>query len=345
MVRRSALECVIAFGETDAWPEEAVVKSLREEIGRLEPFGDRLAAAVRRCGNPVMVGLDPRLSEIPRSLLQGTSKKLSPGEIGAAYLRFCKEVIDVVAPLVPIVKPQVAFFEQIGPGGMEALVAVIQHARAAGLLVVMDVKRGDIGSTAAAYADGWLGADSVWGADAVTVNPYLGDDSLAPFVEVARQRSAGLFVLVKTSNPGGKRYQDRATSDGKLLYEHVAEDVEQLSVASFGASCHGSIGAVVGATYPAELEKLRGMMPHCWLLVPGYGSQGGTARDVGGAFDEQGLGAVINSSRGIIFAHSRPPYAERYGEARWQDAVAAATSEMIDELRSETSAGKLSRDR
>ncbi len=308
----------------------------------MEPFGDRLAAAVQRCGNPVMVGLDPRLSEIPQSLKNIAPEGLKPGQDAAIYGRFCMEVIDVVAPLVPVVKPQVAFFEQLGPHGMSILAAVIRHARQAGLLVVMDAKRGDIGSTAAAYADGWLGADSAWGADALTVNPYLGDDSLTPFVDVAHQRNAGLFVLVKTSNPGGKRYQDRATSDGTLLYEQVAEDIEQLAAARFGASCYSSIGAVVGATYPAELVKLRDMMPHSWLLVPGYGSQGGTAKDVAGAFDNQGLGAVINSSRGIIFAHSRAPYAERYGEARWQDAVAAATQDMIDELRTETTVGKLS---
>ncbi len=307
----------------------------------MEPFGDRLAAAVRRCGNPVIVGLDPRLSAIPRSLVNGAPDGLTPSEVAGVYRQFCCETIDVVASLVPVVKPQAAFFEQIGPAGMVALGAVIKHARAAGLLVVIDAKRGDIGSTAEAYADGWLGADSAWGADAMTVNPYLGDDSLAPFVDIATQRNAGLFVLVKTSNPGSKRFQDRATSDGKLLYEHVAGDVEQLAGASVGASCYSSIGAVVGATYPEELEKLRDLMPHSWLLVPGYGSQGGTAKDVAGGFDKQGLGAVINSSRGIIFANRRPPYAERFGESRWQDAVAAATKDMIGELRTETRVGKL----
>ncbi len=308
----------------------------------MEAFGDRLAAAVQRCRNPVMVGLDPRIKQIPPGLIDGSPESLSPAKVAAAYREFCCDVIDAVASLVPLVKPQVAFFEQIGPPGMAALAEVIAHARGAGLLVVMDVKRGDIGSTAAAYADGWLGADSAWGADAVTVNPYLGDDSLSPFVEVAHERDGGLFVLVKTSNPGGKCYQDRKSGEGKLLYEHVAADVEQLAVSGKGSSGYGSVGAVVGATYPAELEKLRAMMPHTWLLVPGYGSQGGTAAHVAGAFDEDGLGAVINNSRALIFAHSREPYAERFGADRWQDAIATATQDMIDELRVATTVGKLS---
>lgn len=288
-----------------------------------------------------MVGLDPRAKSIPQALLNGPPENLSPAEVADAYCDFCCGVIDAVASLVPVVKPQVAFFEQVGPPGMAALADVIAHARASGLLVVMDVKRGDIGSTAEAYADGWLGAKSAWGADAVTVNPYLGDDSLTPFVNTAQERQSGIFVLVKTSNPGGRSYQDRPTGEAKLLYERVAEDIDKLAAANRGANGYGSVGAVVGATYPEELEKLRGMMSHCWLLVPGYGSQGGTAGDVAAAFDEHGLGAVINNSRGIIFAHSRPPYAERFGEARWQDAVAAATQDMIDELRAETSVGKL----
>lgn len=307
----------------------------------MEGFADRLAGAVRKQGNPVMVGLDPRVKSIPQALFKGEPDKLSPTEIAGAYRDFCCGVIDAVASLVPVVKPQVAFFEQIGPPGMAALAEVIAHARAVGLLVVMDVKRGDIGSTAEAYADGWLGAESAWGADAVTVNPYLGDDSLTPFVEVAHARNSGLFVLVKTSNPGGRCYQDRPSGDGKLLYERVAEDIDKLARGHRGSNGYGSVGAVVGATYPEELEKLRGIMSHCWLLVPGYGSQGGTASDVAGAFDDQGLGAVINNSRGIIFAHSRAPYAEQFGEARWQDAVAAATQDMIDQLRAETSVGKL----
>jgi orotidine-5'-phosphate decarboxylase len=250
-----------------------------------------------------------------------------------AYKRFCNSVSDIVAQLVPLVKVQAAFFEELGPAGMAAMGEVIAHAQGQGLLVIVDGKRNDIGSTALAYARGYLGRDaSAWQADALTVSPYLGDDSLAPFVEVARQRGAGVFVLVKTSNPGGRLWQD-LQCNGRPLYHHVAEHVEGLATATNGECGYGSIGAVVGATYPAQIAELRAAMPHTWFLVPGYGSQGGTARDVVGAFDSRGLGAIINSSRGIVFAHERPEYAERFGPSRWQDAVEAATRQMIEELR------------
>jgi orotidine-5'-phosphate decarboxylase len=241
-------------------------------------------------------------------------------------------VIDVVASLVPAVKPQAAFFEELGPPGMQALADVIAHARGRGLLVIFDGKRNDIGSTATAYAAGYLGArESPWGADALTVSPYLGADSIEPFVATARDRRAGVFVLVKTSNPGGGQFQD-LVCDGKPLYRHVAEFVERLAAESAGPSGYGDVGAVVGATWPEQLVELRRVMPHAWILVPGYGSQGGTARDVAAAFDSRGLGALVNNSRGIIFAHSRPDYAGRFKPAEWQKAVEVATLDMIAEL-------------
>lgn len=302
-------------------------------------FADRLAAAVRRCGNPVLVGLDPRYALLPESLqAAGTTDCL---EQAAAFRTFCFEVIDVVAGLVPAVKPQAAFFEQLGPPGMTALSDVIQNARRRGLLVIIDGKRNDIGTTATAYAEGFLGheASSGWGGDALTVSPYLGEDSLSPFVETAAQRDAGIFVLVKTSNPGGGMFQD-LVADGRPIYRHVAEYVEREAAATAGACGYGIVGAVVGATYPQQSVELRACMPHTWFLVPGYGSQGATARDVSGAFAADGLGAIVNNSRGIIFAHTRAEFKE-LGAARWQDAVAAATRQMIDELRTDTAAGKL----
>ena len=206
--------------------------------------------------------------------------------------------------------------------------------------MILDGKRNDIGSTATAYAHGWLGRESPWGADALTVSPYLGDDSLQPFMDVAAAQMAGLFVLVKTSNPGGRMIQD-LTADGKPVYRHVAEFVERLAVQTKAENEYGAVGAVVGATYPAQLAELRAIMPHTWFLVPGFGSQGGTAADVAAAFDANGRGAIINNSRGIIFAHSLKPYKERFAAARWQEAVAAATDDMIAQLRAETPAGKL----
>lgn len=306
----------------------------------MTPFIDRLTAAVQEKRTPVMVGLDPRADQLPAPL---KPRNLADhAEVAGAYGRFCREVIDVVAPLVGVVKPQAAFFEQLGPHGMTALAEIIDYAVKAGLVVILDGKRNDIGTTAEAYAEGWLGRKpaSPWGADALTVSPYLGDDSLEPFLKVGRSRGAGIFVLVKTSNPGGKLLQD-LTPEGRPLYQHVATYVERLAEGSKGSCGYGDVGAVVGATYPEQLAELRTAMPSTWFLVPGFGAQGGTARDCAAAFDERGLGGVINNSRGIIFAHARKEYRERFSPQQWQDAVATATREMIEQLKAETSAGRL----
>ena len=301
-------------------------------------FAQLLSEAVRKKGNPVLVGLDPRWDSLPMEYRLDTGGLAPPALVVAeAFERFCLAVIDVVAPLVPAVKPQAAFFEQYGTDGMIALRNVIRYAKQKGLLVIFDGKRNDIGSTAEAYAAGILGAESAWGADALTVSPYLGDDSIEPFVKTAVERGAGVFVLVKTSNPGGKMLQDLEV-DGKPIYRHVAEYVEQLAQRT-----SGSVGAVVGATWAEQLVELRQAMPSAPLLVPGYGAQGGTAKDVAkvfypgvsGAFDAGafGAGALINNSRGIIFAHAKEPFKSQFGEVRWQDAVLAATKQMIEELR------------
>jgi orotidine-5'-phosphate decarboxylase len=293
-------------------------------------FTDELAAAVRRLASPVVVGLDPRWEQLPEGFRVGGDASLE-GQ-ARAYAEFSNGVIDVVAPLVPAVKIQAAFFEQVGPAGMAAMLAVIRHAHERRLLAIVDGKRSDIGSTAVAYARGYLGRQSAWHADALTISPYLGDDSLAPFVEVATDRGAGLYVLVKTSNPGCGMLQD-LVADGKKLYRRVAKHVERLATETVGECDYGSVGAVVGATFPEQLAELRAAMPHTWFLVPGFGSQGGTAADVAAAFDDRGRGAIVNNSRGIIFAHSRPEYEDRFGAARWQEAIDAATREMIDQLR------------
>lgn len=306
----------------------------------MKHFGDELSSAVRRTAAPVVVGLDPRCDQLPAGLAPADPSDYA--QQAQAYEQFCREVIDVVAPLVPAVKPQAAFFEACGPAGMVALGQVMDHARQQGLLVILDGKRNDIGSTAEAYAHGYLGREgqSVWQADALTVSPYLGTDGLEPFVNVAADRGAGLFVLVKTSNPGSGMLQDQEV-DGKPLYRQVAEYVEQQSQATCGERGYGIVGAVAGATYPEQLAELRTAMPHTWFLVPGFGSQGGTAQDVAAAFDQRGLGAIVNNSRGIIFAHRRDEYRQRFGEAHWQEAVEAATQEMIAQLRAETPAGQL----
>lgn len=310
---------------------------------------DRLVVAIQARRNPVCVGLDPRRALLPSTICD--ADELDNRRVADAYSTFCRGVIDVVAPLVPVVKPQSAFFEEFGAPGIDALASIIAYARSRGLIVILDAKRGDIGSTAEAYARGLLGSsefnspentgvpDSL-AADAVTVNPYLGGDSLRPFVDVAIARHCGLFVLVKTSNPDGGLFQD-LEADGRPVYAHVAAHVESLARETLGGHGYGAVGAVVGATYPDQLAQLRATMPQTWFLVPGYGSQGGTATDVAGAFDDRGFGAIVNNSRGLLFAYRRPEYMDRFGPARWQDAVDAATRGMIAELRAATPAGNL----
>jgi len=312
----------------------------------MKHFTDRLHAAISVRQTPALVGLDPRLDQLPGEVLEtARSRSTDPASVAAsAFEEFCSRIIDVVASLVPAVKPQAAFFEQYGPAGCRALQVVIRKARQAGLIVICDAKRGDIGSTAEAYADAYLAGEDMdaapWGADALTVNPYLGADTLEPFVKTAASRGAGIYVLVRTSNSGAATFQDRRT-DGVTLYRHVASVVETLCERTSGDSGYGLVGAVTGATWPAELNELRAAMPRAPLLVPGYGSQGAGAVEVAGAFDAQGLGALINSSRGINFAWLREPYRSQFGEAQWEQAVEAATRDMIDELASQTAAGRL----
>lgn len=307
----------------------------------MSSFSQRMLSAILHKGNPVVVGLDPRWESLPAAL-RGSVEPTDWAGKAAAFETFCRGVIDSVAPLVPLVKPQAAFFEELGPAGMLALANVMKYATDAGLLVILDGKRNDIGSTAEAYARGYLdrAVKAPWRADALTVSPYLGDDSLQPFVEVADKNQAGIFVLVKTSNPGGGMFQDLRT-EVATIYQHVAAWVETAAARQNDPTGYGSVGAVVGATYPEQLHELRSAMSHTWFLIPGFGSQGGTARDVAPGFDEQGLGAVVNNSRGIIFAHASKQYKDRFGEARWQAAVEAATCDMIEQLRAETTVGRL----
>lgn len=307
----------------------------------MSAFAKRLDAAVKLKRNPVVVGLDPRWEQLPAEIITAAANAGSRAEqVAAGFEQFCLRLIDVVAPLVPAVKPQAAFFEEWGPAGCAALARVIRRARQAGLVVICDAKRGDIGSTAEAYARGYLaGADpdaAPWGADALTVSPYLGRDTLEPFVRVATERGAGLYVLVRTSNPGAGTFQDLAGNGGRTVYEQVASVVEELAQQTRENYAYGAVGAVVGATYPQELTALRKILPHAPLLIPGYGSQGGRAADLASAFTPEGLGAVVNSSRGIIFAYERADLAQRFQPHEWERAVEAATHEMIADLRQHT---------
>jgi len=309
-------------------------------------FGDSLMAAIRRTATPVCVGIDPRPEDLPPGFLDRY-----PGDrpgVARALEDFGRGVLDVVAPLVPVVKFQAAFYEAYGPEGVAALHATADHARTRGLIVLLDGKRNDIGSTAEAYARAYLGKvavgnqfESSWGVDGMTVNPYLGSDGISPFVKVAAREGKGIFVLVRTSNASAREFQD-LVADGRPLYRHVAEKLATWAAPHRGESGYSLVGAVVGATYPAELAELRAALPGVPFLVPGYGTQGGSASDVAPAFDAEGLGALVNNSRGITFAYQKPAAKARFGDD-WQAAVAQAVRDMIDDLAAHSPAGRLRR--
>ena len=288
-------------------------------------FADRLTTAVRGKGTPLCVGLDPRWDQLPEEIRVrhrgGTLEAMA-----RAFEEFCLRILDVVAPLVAVVKPQSAFFEACGPAGLTALQRILRRARKHGLITILDSKRNDIASTAEAYADaafaGTLLEDKrhpVWEADALTVNPYLGRDAVEPFLASARKQQGGVFVLVRTSNPGAGQFQDLVCS-GRPLYEHVGQAVADWSQENIGKCGLGDVGAVVGATHPAELAKLRNLLGNVLFLIPGYGAQGGSAADIAPGFLPDGSGAIVNSSRGII-ACFKP------GEVHWEAAVESATRE------------------
>jgi orotidine-5'-phosphate decarboxylase len=310
-------------------------------------FADSLMAAIRRVGNPVCVGIDPRPEDLPDGFLDRF-----PGNrvgVAQALLEFGREVVEVVAPLVPAVKFQAAFYEAYGPEGVSALHATASLAKEMGLIVLMDGKRNDIGSTAEAYARAYLGKVPVgdrfepsWEVDALTVNPYLGIDGITPFVKVATREGKGIFVLVRTSNASAREFQD-LVCDGRPLYRHVAERLADWALPHRGDSGYSFVGAVVGATYPSELTELRQALPGVPFLIPGYGTQGGSASDVAPGFDAEGLGALVNSSRGITFAYRKPSAVAKFGDD-WRGAVAQAVHDMADDLAAHSSASKLKGD-
>ena len=307
-------------------------------------FGARLTDAIRRAGTPVLVGIDPRVESLPPSF--GARNFANLEEIALAYLEFGKGVVDVVANLVPAVKYQAAFYEALGPQGLFALHESLAYARSRGLIVILDGKRNDIGSTAEAYAQAYLGDVSIqdeavapWPVDALTINAYLGSDGVRPFLEVATPRAKGLFALVRTSNPSAREIQD-LNIDGQPVYRRVASLIAEWAAPHRDESGYSALGAVVGATYPEELAELREVLPGVLFLVPGYGSQGGTAADVASAFDASGLGAIVNNSRGLSFAYLRKDLAAKFG-SNWQGAVEHATREMIADLAANTTAGRL----
>lgn len=299
----------------------------------------KLIARIRETNAPICVGLDPMLGYIPGHIVKKAFKEMGETLEGAAEAvwQFNKEIIDNTWDLIPAVKPQIAMYEQFGIPGLAAYKRTVDYCRGKGLIVIGDAKRGDIGSTSAAYAAAHLGHVKVgsrslagFDTDFLTVNPYLGTDGVKPFVDVCDQEDKGIFVLVKTSNPSSGEFQDRLI-DGRPLYEWVGEKVTEWGKASMEGS-YSNVGAVVGATYPEMSRILRRQMPSAYFLVPGYGAQGGTAADLRYCFNEDGLGAIVNSSRGIIAAYKKEPY-DRFGPEHFGEASRQAVIDMAADIR------------
>lgn len=299
---------------------------------------NKLVSKIRKTGAPIVVGLDPMLDYIPEHIKRRAFSDYGETLEGAAEAiwQFNKEIVDKTYDLIPAVKPQIAMYEQFGIPGLAVFKKTLDYCKSKDLVVIGDIKRGDIGSTSAAYAVGHLGKVRVgsreclpFDEDFATVNPYLGSDGVNPFVEVCKQEKKGLFVLVKTSNPSSGEFQDQQVG-GRPLYELVGE-----KVAEWGRDCMGDgysyIGAVVGATYPEMGKALRKIMPKSYILVPGYGAQGGKGKDLVHFFNEDGLGAIVNSSRGIIAAYKQDAY-EKFGAENFGDASRAAVEDMIADI-------------
>ena len=299
---------------------------------------NKLVEQIQKKDAPVVVGLDPMLGYVPEHLTKKAFEEYGETLEGAAEAiwQYNKGIVDAVYDLIPAVKPQVAMYEQFGLPGLIAFKKTVDYCKEKGLVVIGDIKRGDIGSTSTAYAVGHLGKVTVgskqyygFDEDFVTVNPYLGSDGVNPFIDVCKEEKKGIFVLVKTSNPSSGEFQDRLI-DGRPLYEYVGEKVNE-----WGSQCMGDtysyVGCVVGATYPEMGKILRKIMPKAYILVPGYGAQGGKASDLAPYFNKDGLGAIVNSSRGIICAYKQDKYA-KFGADHYAEASRQAVIDMIEDI-------------
>ena len=299
---------------------------------------NKLVDKIKKQNAPVVVGLDPMMKFVPKHLQDAAFKEYGETLEGAAEAiwQFNKAIIDNIYDIVPAVKPQVAMYEQFGIPGMIAFKKTVDYCHEKDMVVIGDVKRGDIGSTSEAYAVAHLGKVKVgnkeiaaFDEDFATVNPYLGSDGINPFLKVCKEEKKGIFILVKTSNPSSGEFQDRLI-DGRPLYEDVGEKVNEWAMQCMGDD-YSYVGAVVGATYPEMGKVLRKVMPKSFILVPGYGAQGGKAEDLVHFFNEDGLGAIVNSSRGIIAAYAKEEYA-KFGEANFADASRQAAIDMINDI-------------
>jgi len=290
---------------------------------------DKLIDKITLLKNPSVVGLDPQLGFVPEHILEESYDTYghTPKAVSEAIFKFNTEIIDAVYDIVPAVKPQIAMYEMFGVEGVNAYLKTIKYAKSKDMIVIADAKRNDIASTSAAYATAFLGKTKIgameeeaFGADFLTISPYLGEDSVGPFIDECKASDKGVFILVKTSNPGSGMLQD-ILSDGKPIYEIVGAYVEQWGEALRGNNGFSPIGAVVGATHKEQARRLREIMPHTFMLVPGYGAQGGTAEDLAVCFNSEGLGAIVNSSRGIIAAYKGKCPPQEHAQAAREAAI------------------------
>jgi len=302
---------------------------------------DRLIEKITALRAPIVVGLDPRISQIPSHIKEEiyAAKGKSTEAAAEIILTFNKAIIDSICDIVPAIKPQIAMYEQFGVAGVDCYIKTIDYAKSKGLIVIGDIKRGDIASTAEAYSNAHLGLTDVDGeksavfqSDFITVNPYMGYDSIEPYLSDCGAYDKGLFILVKTSNPSSSQIQDLKAADGRPVYTHVGELVSQWGRGLIGQSGFSSVGAVVGATHPSQGKELRDMLPHTFFLVPGYGAQGGKAADLTGMLNKDGLGIIVNNSRGITGAYQSEKYKGRFSEKEFAQAARAAALDMKADL-------------
>lgn len=298
---------------------------------------DKLIDKIKETNNPTAIGLDPRYEILPKCVANKYPKTLEG--VSKAILEYNKALIDATYDIIPAIKPQIAFYEMFGIAGMEAFKETCKYAKEKGMMIIADIKRGDIGSTAQGYSNAYLGKtkigdkeEPIFDVEFVTVNPYMGTDCVRPFIEDCKKYNKGIFILVKTSNPSSGELQDVKLENGEEVYKKVADLVEDWGEQLRGKYGYSSIAAVVGATYPKQLEELRKIAPHTYFLIPGYGAQGGKAKDIALGFDKDGLGGIINASRSLMCAYKSDFWKDKYTEEEYAKATRAEALRMRDEL-------------
>ncbi len=300
---------------------------------------DKLIEKIKETGNPTVMGLDPRYEMLPKCVTEKYSLTLEG--VSSAIIEYNKALIDATYDIIPAIKPQIAFYEMFGIPGMQAFKETCSYAKQKGMIVIADIKRGDIGSTAQGYSNAYLGKtkigdieESIYDVDFVTVNPYMGTDCVKPFIDDCKKYNKGLFILVKTSNPSSGELQDLKLEDGQEVYKRVANLVENWGADLRGENGYSSIAAVVGATYPKQLQELRNIAPHTFFLIPGYGAQGGKPEDIALGFDENNLGGIVNASRSLMCAYKSDKWKDEFKEEDYAKATRAEALRMKNELNS-----------